>query len=216
MAANYLTPRTLATSVIGLIALGILLFVPAGTLAYWQGWLFIIVFAASTQAIGIYLAFKDPALLARRMQAGAAAEQRTSQRIIISLGFLSLLGVMVFSALDNRFGWSPVPAWVSLLGEVLVALGLFIDLVVMRENTFSASNVRVEQGQTVISTGPYAIARHSDVCRRGGHGCRRAACTRFLAGAASTGPDHPGCWCCESWTKRSCSRTNCVDTASTC
>jgi len=160
MAANYLTPRTLATSVIGLIALGVLLFVPAGTLAYWQGWLFIVVFTAATQAIGIYLAFKDPALLARRMQAGPAAEQRTSQRIIISLGFLSLLGVMVFSALDNRFGWSPVPAWVSVLGEVLVALGLFIDLLVMRENTFSASNVRVEQGQTVISTGPYAIARH--------------------------------------------------------
>ena len=160
MAANYLTPRTLATSVIGLIALGILLFVPAGTLAYWQGWLFIVVFAASTQAIGIYLALKDPALLARRMQAGPAAEQRTSQRIIISLGFLSLLGVMVFSALDYRVRWSPVPAWVSVLGEVLVALGLFIDLLVMRENTFSASNVRVEQGQTVISTGPYAIARH--------------------------------------------------------
>jgi protein-S-isoprenylcysteine O-methyltransferase Ste14 len=160
MATNYLTLRTLATSVIGLIGLGLLLFVPAGTLAYWQGWLFIVVFAASTQAIGIYLARKDPALLARRMQAGPRAEQRMSQRIIISLGFLSLVGVMVFCALDYRFGWSPVPAWVSILGEVLVALGLFIDLLVMRENTFSASNIRVEQGQTVVSTGPYAIARH--------------------------------------------------------
>jgi protein-S-isoprenylcysteine O-methyltransferase Ste14 len=160
MVANYLTLRTLATSVIGLIALGLLLFVPAGTLAYWQGWLFIIVFAASTQAIGIYLARKDPALLARRMQAGPGAEQRTSQRIIISVGFLSLVGVMVFCALDHRFGWSPVPAWISILGAALVALGLFIDLLVMRENTFSASNIRVEPGQTVISTGPYAIARH--------------------------------------------------------
>src|SRR5712691_5753233 len=62
--------------------------------------------------------------------------------------------------LDGASSADPVPAWVSVLGEVLVALGLFIDLLVMRENTFSASNVRVEQGQTVISTGPYAIARH--------------------------------------------------------
>jgi protein-S-isoprenylcysteine O-methyltransferase Ste14 len=160
MRANYLTPRTVATSVVGLIGLGLLLFVPAGTLAYWQGWLFILVFAASTQAIGIYLALKDPALLARRMQAGPGAEQRMSQRIIISLAFLSLLGVLVFCALDYRFGWSPVPAWVSILGSVLVALGLFVDLLVMRENTFGASNIRVEQDQTVITTGPYAIARH--------------------------------------------------------
>jgi protein-S-isoprenylcysteine O-methyltransferase Ste14 len=158
--ASYLTPRTLATSLIGLILFGILLFVPAGTLAYWQGWLFIVVFSVSTQAIGIYLAVNDPALLARRMQAGPGAEQRTSQRIIISLGFLSLVGVMVFSALDHRFGWSPAPAWVSILGAFLVALGLFIDLLVMRENTFSASNIRVEPGQAVTSTGPYAIARH--------------------------------------------------------
>jgi protein-S-isoprenylcysteine O-methyltransferase Ste14 len=142
------------------MVLGVLLFVPAGTLAYWQGWLFILVFAASTQAIGIYLALKNPALLARRMQAGPAAEQRMSQRIIISLGFLSLMGVLVFCALDHRFGWSPVPAWVSILGSVLVALGLFVDLLVMRENTFGASNIRVEQDQTVITTGPYAVARH--------------------------------------------------------
>lgn len=158
--ANQLTLRTLATSIIGVLALGIVLFVPAGTLVYWRGWLFILVFAASTQAIGVYLALKDPALLARRLQAGPAAERRMSQRIIISLGFLSLLGVLVFSALDHRFGWSPVPAWVSILGDVLVALGLFLNLLVMRENTFSASNIRVEQAQTLVSTGPYAIVRH--------------------------------------------------------
>src|SRR5689334_7187465 len=134
MAGSYFTLRTIATSLVGLIAMSIVVFVPAGKLAYWQGWLFIVVFAASTQAIGIYLALKDPALLARRMQAGPAAEQRLTQRIIISLGFVSLVAVIVFSALDYRFGWSPVPGWVSVLGAFLVALGLFIDLLVMREN----------------------------------------------------------------------------------
>jgi protein-S-isoprenylcysteine O-methyltransferase Ste14 len=159
-ARDYFTFRNIATSVLGLVGLGALLFVPAGTLNYWQAWVFIVVFAVSTQAIGVYLAFKDPALLERRMQFGPAAEQRPSQRIIVALTIVGFLGIIVFSALDHRFGWSPVPFWVSLLGNALVVLGLFITLLVLRENTFSASNIRVERGQTVIATGPYAIMRH--------------------------------------------------------
>src|SRR5215472_2936501 len=160
MARKYFTVRSVATSVLGLVGLGALLFIPAGTFNYWQAWVFIVVFAISTQVIGVYLAFKDPALLERRMQFGPGAEQRTSQRVISGLAFAGLLAVMVFSALDYRFGWSPVPVWVSLVGDALVVLGLFITLLVLRENTFSASNIRVERGQTVISTGPYAIMRH--------------------------------------------------------
>ncbi len=160
MARNYFTVRSIALSVLGLVGLGALLFIPAGTLNYWQAWVFIVVFAAATQAIGIYLALKDPALLERRLQFGPGAEQRPSQRIISALVFLGFLAVMVVSALDYRFGWSTVPFWVSLLGNVLVVMGLFITLLVLRENTFSASNIRLEAGQTVISTGPYAIMRH--------------------------------------------------------
>src|SRR5215831_3047591 len=157
MARKYSTVRTLATSVLGLVALGALLFIPAGTLNYWQAWVFIVVFAAATQAIGIYLALKDPALLERRLRFGPGAEQRPSQRIISALVFLGFLAVMVVSALDYRFAWSTVPFWAALLGDVLVVLGLYITLLVLRENSFSASNIRVEPGQTVISTGPYAI-----------------------------------------------------------
>jgi protein-S-isoprenylcysteine O-methyltransferase Ste14 len=160
MARNYFTFRSFAISVLGLVGLGALLFLPAGTLTYWQAWVFIVVFAVSTQAIGVYLAFKDPALLQRRMQFGPGAEQRASQRIISALVFLGFLAVIVFSALDYRFGWSPAPIWVSLLGDALVVLGLFITLLVLRENTFSASNIRVEQGQTVVSSGPYSVLRH--------------------------------------------------------
>jgi protein-S-isoprenylcysteine O-methyltransferase Ste14 len=67
---------------------------------------------------------------------------------------------MVLSALDHRFGWSPVAPSVSVVGNVLVALGLFVDLLVFRENTYGASNIEVVEGQNVISTGPYAIVRH--------------------------------------------------------
>ena len=76
--------RTLRASVIGLVVLGILVFVPAGTLAYWQGWVFIIVFALSTNAIGVYLARNDPALLERRMNVGPQAETRPVQKVLAS------------------------------------------------------------------------------------------------------------------------------------
>ena len=160
MTTSKLAVQTVQTAVIGVVALGALLFIPAWTLNYWQAWLFIVVFVASTSAIGIYLALKDPALLARRRQLGPTAEQRPVQRIVISLGILSSLAVLVFSALDHRFGWSPVPPAISVLGASIVALGLFVDLLVFRENTFGASNVQVAEDQTVISTGPYAIVRH--------------------------------------------------------
>jgi protein-S-isoprenylcysteine O-methyltransferase Ste14 len=156
---NSLVIRTARTALIGVSALAVLLLVPAGTLFYWQAWAFIVVFTVSTNAIGVYLLLKDPALLQRRLQFGPAAE-RGAQKIISSLSIVGFLGVMVFCALDYRFGWSQVPPVVSLLGNVLVALGLFIDLLVFRENTFGASNIRVEQGQPVVSTGPYAIMRH--------------------------------------------------------
>jgi protein-S-isoprenylcysteine O-methyltransferase Ste14 len=152
--------QTLRTAIIGTLVLAAMLFIPAGTLDYWQGWLFIVVFAASTNAIGVYLLLKDPVLLERRKQFGPTAEQRPAQRVITVLLVLTVLGLLVLCALDRRFGWSPVPASVSVLGDVLVALGLFIDLLVLRENTYSASNIRIAEGQKVISTGPYAIVRH--------------------------------------------------------
>jgi protein-S-isoprenylcysteine O-methyltransferase Ste14 len=160
MSVTKLALQTAGTAAVGVIFLAALLFIPAGTLDYWQAWVYIAVFVVSTSVIGIYLALKDPALLERRKQIGPTAEQGTAQRIIISVGILSFLGVMVFSALDHRFGWSPVPPVVSVMGNVLVALGLFVDLLVFRENSYGASNVRVEEGQQVISTGPYAIVRH--------------------------------------------------------
>ena len=157
---NKLIIQTLGTFLIGAIALSILLFLPAGTLNYWQAWVFILVFMISVTVIGLYLSLKDPALLERRKQIGPAAEQSPAQKIIISVGILADLGLLVFCGLDRRFGWSQVPTYFSLLGDVLVALGLFIDFIVFRENSYGASNIRVEESQKVTSTGLYAIVRH--------------------------------------------------------
>jgi hypothetical protein len=94
--------QTIAVTFLGLIALGLLLFLPAWTLAYWQAWVFIIVFMLSTNAIGVYLYLKDPALLARRKKMGFA-NQSLTQNIIISIALLSTLALPVFSAFDHRF-----------------------------------------------------------------------------------------------------------------
>ena len=155
-----LTIQTIGTFIFGAIVLGLLIFLPAGTLNYWQGWVFIAVFMISVSAIGLYLSLKDPALLERRKRIGPAAEQSPAQKIIISIGILADLGLLIFCGLDHRFGWSRMPASISVVGSALVALGLFIDLRVFGENSYGASNIQVEAGQTVISTGPYALVRH--------------------------------------------------------
>jgi protein-S-isoprenylcysteine O-methyltransferase Ste14 len=152
--------QTFATFLIGALLLGVLLFFPAGTLNYWQGWVFIVVFMTSVNVIGLYLALKDPALLERRKKFGPTKEQSPVQKIAISIGVLALLGVFVFSSLAHRFGWSPVPDYGSLTGDALVALGLFINLLVFKENTYGGATIETAADQKVISTGPYAVVRH--------------------------------------------------------
>lgn len=152
--------RTAKTAVMGQLALGVLIFVPVGTLAYWQGWAFLIVFTVSTHIIGIYLARKDPALLERRMKVGPGAETRPVQKALITVAFVGVIGLVILAVLNHRLGWSPVPAWVSVLGNGLVALGLMIDLRVFRENSYGASTIETVHGQSVIASGPYALVRH--------------------------------------------------------
>jgi protein-S-isoprenylcysteine O-methyltransferase Ste14 len=157
---NTLIIPALRTFLIGAIVLGVLLFLPAGTLDYWQAWIFIVVFLVSTNAIGVYLSIKDPELLERRKKFGPAAERSPAQKIIMTLAILGFVVLLVFSAFDHRFDWSHVPPSVSLAGDALVALGLLIDLIVLRENRYGASTIQTFEGQRVISTGPYALVRH--------------------------------------------------------
>jgi protein-S-isoprenylcysteine O-methyltransferase Ste14 len=152
--------QTLRTMVIGLIVLGVLLFLPAGTLTYWPGWGFIVVFTAMTSIIGLWLALKNPALLARRIKGGPTKETRPLQRLLISAVVLSLVAVLIASALDWRLGWSHAPLWVIVLGDAMVAGGLYLTMVVLQQNSYAASTVETMEGQTVISTGLYGVVRH--------------------------------------------------------
>lgn len=145
---------------LGLAAFALMVFWPAGTLDYWQGWTFIAVFALATLIPSAYLAVTDPAALRRRMQAGPGSETRTAQKIISVIAFGSLAAMIVVSALDFRFGWSAVPTWLALSGDVLVAAGLGVAMLTVIQNSYAAANVKVESGQTVASTGLYGLVRH--------------------------------------------------------
>jgi protein-S-isoprenylcysteine O-methyltransferase Ste14 len=152
--------QAITSGLIGLVLFGLLVFWPAGTFDYWQGWTFIAVFAASTTIPSLYLAATNPAALKRRMQAGPAAETRVLQKVIISIAFLAMGATIVVSALDFRFGWSSVPAAISVVGDVLVAVGLGIAMLTTIQNGYASANITVESGQQVVSTGLYSVVRH--------------------------------------------------------
>lgn len=151
---------TAVSAVIGLVVFGALVFGPAGTFHYWQGWAFIVVFALTTLVPSRYLSVHNPDALRRRMRAGPAAETRPVQKIASALAFTFLAAMIIVSVLDHRFGWSVVPAWVSVVGNALVATGLGIAMLVVSQNSYAAANVIVESGQTVVTTGLYRFVRH--------------------------------------------------------
>ena len=149
----------LALVVLALV-MGLLLFIPAGTIHYWQAWVYLSIFTGASLLITLDLMKRDPALLERRMSGGPTAEKQPVQKIIMlftSLGFIALL---VVPAVDYRFGWSAVPLGVVMLGDLLVTLGFYLISRVYRENTYTSATIEVTQDQMVISTGPYAIVRH--------------------------------------------------------
>ena len=142
------------------IVMGLLLFVPAWTLHYWQAWVYLSIFTGTSILTTLYLMRHDRALLERRMKGGPTAEKRPAQKLIMlctSIGFIALL---VVPALDFRFGWSAVPLGGVVAGDILVVIGFYLISRVYRENTFTSATIEVAEGQKVISTGPYAIVRH--------------------------------------------------------
>ena len=152
--------RAFRSSLLGTLIMAALLFLPAGTLNYWQAWVFMAVFIGASAAVTVYLAIRDPQLLERRMRAGPAAEKEKPQQIIILLAMLGFAGLLVVPAFDYRFGWSHVPTYVCLTGDALIAISFFLVFFVVKVNTYAASTVQVAEDQKVVSTGPYAFVRH--------------------------------------------------------
>jgi protein-S-isoprenylcysteine O-methyltransferase Ste14 len=143
-----------------LIVMAALLFIPAWTLDYWQGWAFLALFGFSSLAMTLYLMKNDPKLLERRVYAGPTAEKERSQQIIQSITSAGFIAMLVVAALDHRFHWSEMSVYATVAGDVLVAIGFLIVFFVYRENTFASATIELAPEQKVISTGLYALVRH--------------------------------------------------------
>jgi protein-S-isoprenylcysteine O-methyltransferase Ste14 len=142
------------------VAMAVLLFLPAWSLHYWQGWLYLVVFCGCCLGTTVYFLLTDPALVQRRMSAGPAAENEPSQQIIMGIASAGFLLLVVIPGLDHHWRWSAVPAWLVIVSNILVALSFFLIVLVLRQNSYAASTIRVEAGQPVISSGAYGIVRH--------------------------------------------------------
>ncbi len=142
------------------VLLAILLFLPGWSFNYWQAWIFLGVFSISVFFITLFFLREDPSLIQSRLKVGPVAEQQKSQKIIQALASIFFILPFITASIDHRLGWSRVPVLLVFLGDVLVALGLYIVFLVFRENTFTSATIEVKDEQKVISTGPYAVIRH--------------------------------------------------------
>jgi len=142
------------------LAMAALIFLPAWTFRYWQAWLFLVIFCGACFAASFYFLARDPQLIKRRMRAGPRAETEPVQRLVMTIASIGFVGMIVVSALDHRWQWSDVPDWVAIVGDAGVALSFFFIALVLRQNSYAASTIRVEAGQPVVDTGAYAVIRH--------------------------------------------------------
>ena len=147
----------IAKFTLGVVLIGVLLFLPAGTLHYPQGWLLMGILFIPMFLAGLVMMAKNPALLRSRLN---AKEKRGEQSLVVKLSGLMFLVGFIVAGLSFRFDWWMLPQWVSILGSVLFLASYALYAEVLRENTWLSRTIEVQEGQQVVSTGLYGIVRH--------------------------------------------------------
>jgi len=147
---------------VGLLLVAVLLFVPAGTLYYWQGWAYLALFFVPGVTLSLWLYRRDPQLIERRLQ---SKEKVKEQKMLVRLLKPVFVAVFLLAGLDYRMGWTRrefgrVPLWLTILAQALFLAGILLVFWVMKVNSYASRTVQVEAGQKVISDGPYRTVRH--------------------------------------------------------
>ena len=152
-----LVTEALLKFTVGLLLVGALIFLPAGTLLYFNGWLLLGLLFGPMLIAGFVMLAKSPGFLRKRLD---AKEKQAAQKGVLGLSALMFIAGFVVAGLDFRFGWSVMPPWVIITASVLFLLAYVLYAEVMRENAYLSRTIRVEAGQTVVDTGLYGIVRH--------------------------------------------------------
>ena len=149
--------EALAKFACGVLLVGLLIFLPAGSLQYTHGWLLMALLFIPMLIAGIVMLAKSPDFLKKRLD---AKEKQSKQKGVVGLSGLMFIAGFVVAGLDHRFGWSQVPNWVIIIASVAFLVDYALYAEVMRENAYLSRTIQVEQGQTVVDTGLYGIVRH--------------------------------------------------------
>ena len=149
--------EALAKFTCGLLLVGLLIFLPAGTVNYLHGWLLIGLLFAPMLIAGLVMVRRSPEFLKRRLD---AKEKQTVQKGVEAFSGLMFIAGFVVAGLDFRFGWSKIPAWVVITAAAIFLIAYALYAEVMRENAYLSRTIRVEAGQTVVDTGMYGVVRH--------------------------------------------------------
>ena len=142
---------------LGLIVVGVLLFLPAGTLDYWQGWLFVGVLFVPMFVAGIVLMFRQPELLRKRLE---AKEEEKEQKWVVALSGMLFIAMFVVAGLNRRYMWWMLPNWAVFVAAGLFLVGYLLYAEVLRENVWLSRTIEVQKNQKVVDTGLYGIVRH--------------------------------------------------------
>ena len=141
------------------VIMAVIIFLPVGV-DWWEGWAYLATFVGASVLITLWLMRNDPALLERRMKGGSRDEALPVQKLIMRFVTAGFFLIIMLPGLDRRFDWSQMPVPMEILGDVLVAIGMYIVFRVYRANSFTSATIEVAADQNVVSTGPYAIVRH--------------------------------------------------------
>ncbi len=152
-----LAHRLFLRNVSGPFVIALLLFLPAGSFRYWQGWAYMITTALPMLLASFYFYKHDPKLVERRL---VTKETRPEQKLIMRVASSIFFVAFLLPGLDFRFGWSHLPVWAAICSQVLTLSGYLLTLWVMKVNSFASRTIQVEEGQRVISAGPYRVIRH--------------------------------------------------------
>ena len=152
-----LQKQSLSKFALGVIALGILIFVPAGSLRFWQGWLLMGILFVPMFVAGLVMMAKNPELLRKRLN---AKEKEDEQKTVVALSGLLFIAALVIAGLNWRFGWCVLPDWAVWVAAVVFVASYLLYAEVLRENTFLSRTIEVQENQKVIDTGLYGVVRH--------------------------------------------------------